>query len=368
MSGSYQLKSLTDKPTDGLFEGRLVVDKTYGYAVHGCASCCPEYDPYILADPLNLTVGGSSYQAAWSYDNCTGNTVQLSASSWGTGNAQVATANITSGLVSAVGLGSTTNFASVRTFYPNSRGYCTWSTVQRSGTVNVEPLQITSIDPTIAMIGSNSVQITINGTGFGPSPTVNLPPGFSSSGQGSSGDTRIVVTVNIGLSATVGNNSITVSASGKTSNPATFQVDGPYHLIVQSDVTGKCSGCNTTISRFVTYQIQNFGGTNAGTTSICETPTFTGWNCTQSQSHSYRLCTAPGSTNSTGGFTDQWSMASDAYTPTGCGFNIVDHWNWATHVPVQDLGTLSGYVRTNSISINGVVSPSAILRGTVIPF
>jgi len=61
-------------------------------------------------------------------------------------------------------------------------------------------------------------------------------------------------------------------------------------------------------------------------------------------------------------------MKSDTYSPAGCGFNIVDQWDWAGHVPVQDLGTLSGYIHTNSISINGVVSPNSIPMGTVIPF
>jgi hypothetical protein len=96
MSGSYEIENLTDSSADGLFEGKLVIDKTYGYAVHGCATCCPEYDSrYIVDDPLalNLTVGGSSYQSAWAYDLCQGKPVQLSASNWGTGNSQVATAS-----------------------------------------------------------------------------------------------------------------------------------------------------------------------------------------------------------------------------------------------------------------------------------
>jgi len=68
-------------------------------------------------------------------------------------------------------------------------------------------------------------------------------------------------------------------------------------MIVQSDITGKCSGCNTTVDRSVTYPIQTFSATNAGTTSICETPTFTGWNSQQSETLNSRSCTAPGTTN-----------------------------------------------------------------------
>jgi hypothetical protein len=61
-------------------------------------------------------------------------------------------------------------------------------------------------------------------------------------------------------------------------------------------------------------------------------------------------------------------MSSDAYTPAGCGFNITDHWQWCAHSPAQTLGTLTGYVHTDKIQINGVVSPNSIPTGAVIPF
>jgi hypothetical protein len=142
MSGSYELKILSTLRTDGgLFEGKLVVDKTYGYAVHGCAGCCPDYDPpFIIQDPLNFDVGDSYYQSAWAFDNCTGNTVQLGGWNWGTGDAQVATAN--ENLISAAGEGSTTNFTSVHVLGLDSRGYCRWFTRQPSAPVNVGPNQV----------------------------------------------------------------------------------------------------------------------------------------------------------------------------------------------------------------------------------
>ena len=56
MSGTYELKSLTNKATQGFFEGKLVVDKTYGYAAHGCMLCCGYSGPYMYYDPFNLLV------------------------------------------------------------------------------------------------------------------------------------------------------------------------------------------------------------------------------------------------------------------------------------------------------------------------
>ena len=74
-------------------------------------------------------------------------------------------------------------------------------------TFAVDAPNITSISPNIQMIGSSNVQITIGGTGFLASPTVNLPPGFTASGQASS-STSIVVTANIGFNAMIGANNI----------------------------------------------------------------------------------------------------------------------------------------------------------------
>jgi hypothetical protein len=179
----------------------------------------------------------------------------------------------------------------------------------------------------------------------------------------------VLTGVSIAFTATVGNNSITVTANSQTSNAATFIVNGPYHMIVEGDLTDKCQGCSTTVRRRVTYQVQNFDGTNAGVLQLGEVPSFSGWNCTQGEGHNYNQCgTNPASTDSNGVAIDSWSMASDAYTPVGCGFNTTDHWQWCGHSPAQTLGTLTGYIHTDKVSINGVVSPNAIPTGTVVPF
>jgi hypothetical protein len=336
-----------------------------------CFSCDGATSYSVDLNPFGVGVGANTQESLTAHWSSGGQYNVTSGSSWNSSDTGKAT--VQTGLVHGVavgsfvlsgGTGSEPDYTSG--CYPEGMSCPIAQGGGGNSPGNTKPI-ITSIDPTIAMIGSNSVQLTINGSGFGTSPTVNLPTGFTSSGQGAS-DTRIVITVNIGFTATVGNNNITVTNSA-TSDPATFQVDGPYHMVVQSDVTGKCSGCATTVERFVTYQIQNFSGTNAGATWIGEVVTDTGWSCTQSNPGSSTApCSANQQTNSTGVFTDGWSLASDGYTPTGCGENTTDQWQWCKHTPAQDLGTLTGYLHTNAIKINGVVSPSAMPTGTVIPF
>jgi hypothetical protein len=248
-------------------------------------------------------------------------------------------------------------------------GYCAYDPYQPTVEVTVQP-KITSFDPNPIMIGSTNGTLTISGTGFGASPTVNLPAGMTSTGQGST-DTQIVLQgVSVALSATVGNNNVTVTANGATSGPSALTVDGPYQMVVQADTYGPCSGCQTTIARSITYQIQNFSGTAAENVWIGEVLADSGWSCTQSQP---TIVTTPCSNNSiksNGVFTDRWSMNSDVWTPVGCGFNsVTDTWQWCGHSPVQTLGVLSGYLRATAIEEDGVVSPpNSIPYGTVIPF
>lgn len=240
--------------------------------------------------------------------------------------------------------------------------------IEGQGTGIVAPV-INSIYPPQVTIGTAPVQVTISGSGVGGSPTVNVPTGVTATVQAST-NSSIIVKMTIGLSARVGSNTISVTTNGQTSNSATLVIDGPYHLVVQSDVTGKCSGCNNTVARFVTYQVRNFSGVNAGTTGICEIATNSGWSCKQPDpgTETSACSINPTSTLPNGTFTDEWSLNSDAYTPVGCGMSTTDSWKWSAHLPVQDLGTLTGYIHTNAIRINGVTSPAGMTPGTVVPF
>ena len=285
MSGSYELESPTDKPTEGLFEGKLVVDKTYGYAVHGCASCCPEYDSRsIVNDPLNLVVGESSYQHVSAYNACTDTFVQLSASNWATGNSLVATAttaDATRGLVTGAGVGSTTDSADVKSFALDPRGYCRWYTVKTTGAVNVAQ-----------------------------------------------------------------------------------KID---HMMVIVDTSGVCSGCTTTVARFIKYQIQNVQNQNIGAIQIAE-QTGTNSNSCANGNPITTTCSQLVFTDSISQFVDEWSINTDHVTPPSCGYTVYfDTWQWCKPLGgTENAGTLSGYIHANSILENGVYSPNKIPQGTII--
>jgi hypothetical protein len=375
-SGTYDLEDLNPGRGGNLIEGKVALDKTFGHLTYGCLTCCG-YSPYLSPNPTGLGVGGDGGISAFGTNNCTGASgfslysyFNQSTAHWWSGN--TSTATVTSFKGHGVAPGTTYGFATATV--PSGDGNvpkspCPQLTQEGDNNVTVRPT-ITSFDPNPIMIGVSNTTLTINGSGFGTSPTVNLPSGITSTGQGST-DTQIVLQgVNVALSAMVGNNNVTVTAGGQPSAPASLTVDGPYQMVVQSDLMGLCSGCKTTVLRTVTYQVQNFSGVPANATWMGESVSLSGWSCTQSNP-GFRSspCSANFFTNSAGVFSDQWSLASDVYTPTGCGENVTDHWQWCAHNSAQTLGTLAGYTHTNAISINGVVNPpNSMPPGTVIPF
>jgi len=225
---------------------------------------------------------------------------------------------------------------------------------------------IDSLDPDIAMINSSTVSITIEGSGFSGSgnsaPKVNLPPGFTKSGQ-SNTDIRIVVTVDIGVTANIGLNNITVTTDIGNSNNGSFTVNGPGRMVVTSDVIGTTSNNPNGKSRFVGYQVQNFDQTLlAQAIPIAENISITGYNCTQTDpGHITTHCDGTDHTDASGHFTDEWAMYT-GFTPAGCGVNITDHWQWCGPTapapnPGKTFGTLVGFTHTADSQINGVTNP-----------
>jgi len=165
MSGTYELRSLTNKATQGLFEGKLVIDKTYGYAAHGCMLCCGYSDPYMYFDPFGLLGGDDGDQYVWATDDCEGGDDDITeyflngTYRWWTGNTQIATAS--NNQITAVAVGSTTNNASGYMPITREVGWgrpCPNVVEEPSGPVNVFSVEITDAD-----IENNDVDVTLSG-------------------------------------------------------------------------------------------------------------------------------------------------------------------------------------------------------------
>jgi hypothetical protein len=63
--GSYEIQDLTDRGIGNLYEGKVILDKTYGHAAYGCATCCGYEGPGMYWDPFGLLLGVGSDQDVW---------------------------------------------------------------------------------------------------------------------------------------------------------------------------------------------------------------------------------------------------------------------------------------------------------------
>jgi len=188
-SGTYNLQDM--KPAKSLagslFEGKIIVDKTWGHLTYGCMICCGYGPAGLDPDPLGLPLPGSGFAGAMVFDNCSGAELPGSfPTSWWTDNAAIAT-NAADGSVVAASAGSTIDHG--RGLLQSGSGedighqgeHCPMLTATDSGGVNVIPCPTTiSISSTITEDLSRVLN-TFH-TGIGIDTTMLVGPGTGYNG------------------------------------------------------------------------------------------------------------------------------------------------------------------------------------------
>ncbi|HEX3437195.1 MAG TPA: hypothetical protein VHT24_10555 [Pseudacidobacterium sp.] len=144
MMGSYEIQDLTDRGVGSLFEGKVILDKTFGYVAYGCATCCGYgAAPYMYYDPIDVISGFTNNQDVWDINFCSSTRGSVlfafPTNNWNTGNHAIATAN--GSLIAGVGVGSTTNFtAGTLTIGAVQAKRCPLTGVSPNGPTNVNKL------------------------------------------------------------------------------------------------------------------------------------------------------------------------------------------------------------------------------------
>jgi hypothetical protein len=93
MTGSYELRDLDHAYVGHLYEGKLVVDKTYGHAAYGCGNCCGYNPPYFGTDPFTGLPDFNFTESVDSLEACGGGIVDVTGIGydWKSNNTEVAT-------------------------------------------------------------------------------------------------------------------------------------------------------------------------------------------------------------------------------------------------------------------------------------
>ena len=169
-TGAYRILDLTDHAAGGLYEGKVIVDKTYGHAAYGCAICCGPNNPYMLYNPLLVPVGGSSGQQIDAINSCSRTSVNITSDfpTWWTDSTSIATAS--GSQINGIAVGSTNNNAQSIMMYfgpiTDSGGVaCPLSQVVPIAGTNVGPYRV---EP-IATPSQFTISCTLQGgaTGYG---------------------------------------------------------------------------------------------------------------------------------------------------------------------------------------------------------
>jgi hypothetical protein len=110
-SGAYRLRDLEHNPLGALYEGKVIVDKTYGHAAYGCGVCCGPDAPVMAFDPLAVSIDDYADQQVQALNSCGGGVQDFTDdfSTWWTGDTAIATANKNS--IHGVAAGTTNHYA-----------------------------------------------------------------------------------------------------------------------------------------------------------------------------------------------------------------------------------------------------------------
>lgn len=111
MAGSYELRDLDHGYVGELYEGKLVIDKTYGHAAYGCGACCG-YNAVVLdPNPFGGPPGIDNSDFIYANDTCSGTKDDVTGSGYGWASSNTAVATLATRTLHTVARGLATGSA-----------------------------------------------------------------------------------------------------------------------------------------------------------------------------------------------------------------------------------------------------------------
>jgi hypothetical protein len=346
-AGVYEFDQVDDDMIGSLYEGKLVLDSTYGQASYGCANCCGYYALGLSPDPFGIGVGLTGQDRIYVENACTGLVSERTTLgyNWGTGNTSIAGINST-GLLSAFTPGQTTSGASVSLRTPDV-WHCPQAVQGVSNAVKVLRLSCTPTSVTRGSSISCAVTAPTGSTFSSWKFTDNNSNQVVRSGSGSTssswsgvmvtgGTIQVDVTPSGASSATTLTASVTVnnrtnfaftaaSVGAKETNPYTCVAQVGSVTISVNDTPQAGSSGNDFIGMYCDIEDSAFNGATIGTGG---------------PNAGYSYVTSPINQASF-----HWIIAGDADNPSSAFYNAqCGNWNGST-------GFISGaHLRANTIN------------------
>ncbi len=197
MTGSYELRDLDHATVGQLYEGKLVLDKTFGHAAYGCGSCCG-YDAVVL-DPSGFfgPPGIQNDDSIYATDTCAGDQEDVTGSGYGWTSSDTAVATLPNRTLHTVTVGTAKGSGLVKLQRANPPS-CPLTVFGPTQGVNVQPTVTISGPTNIPMLhagtqGTDSITVTATGN----------PSGRTYSWTAVSGGSNITILNNTSASATL---------------------------------------------------------------------------------------------------------------------------------------------------------------------
>ena len=174
---SYELRDLDHPGLGHVFEGKLVLDRTYGRAFYGCSICCRQYGAALHVTPFSGPVGGGDWDTV-TYKECDGTEYDGTAMAYGWFSYDTSIATLPNRYLSLVGVGSTTTQADIDLITSRCLPYTDHP--QQSVTVKgLVQISSTTVDPaSISFSGTQcstaTVQVFVSRGTFTDNPSVTI--------------------------------------------------------------------------------------------------------------------------------------------------------------------------------------------------
>jgi len=114
MNGSYELRDLDHATVGQLYEGKLVIDKTYGHASYGCSNCCGMGIPSLIPSPFGGPPGIDNQDFIHSTEQCSGFVDDVTDAGYGWSSSNTAVATLPTRTLHTVAVGTATGRAEIQ--------------------------------------------------------------------------------------------------------------------------------------------------------------------------------------------------------------------------------------------------------------
>jgi hypothetical protein len=263
MMGSYELRDLDHIGVGYLYEGKLVIDKTWGHGYYGCAGCCGYEGQRLLPNPFAGGVGTQGNNTAESEDMCSESWVDLTSEAYDWASTNSGIVNLPNATSHFMSPGTVTGSTQIQLQRQLAREDCPVEGFEPQNTQNAKP----SITWNGSVIDSTTQSVVVgeeislsgspgNGTW---SVTGNIVGGFEA---GSSGGPLTLASMSgtdiLFYWVAGGSETVTYTVSGASAS-ATFSVAAPSY----SGITVSVAGPSIVSSGGVQY-LRLQGGTQPG--------------------------------------------------------------------------------------------------------